>query len=70
MSQTVMKRSGTVNGCKIERLGTFQPERSNAFERMVENIRVHVLKLKDQLKCLFIETLQIKLGLDLFFTRI
>jgi hypothetical protein len=30
------KRSGTVNSCNAERLGTLKPERSNALKRIVE----------------------------------
>jgi hypothetical protein len=34
------KRSGTVNGCNAERLGTFEPERFNALEGLVKNVHV------------------------------
>jgi hypothetical protein len=43
------KLSGTVNGCNAERSGTprtFEPERSNAYERIVENVQVHASKSK------------------------
>ena len=33
--------NGTVNGCKAERIGTFEPEHSNDLERIVENVCVH-----------------------------
>jgi predicted ABC-class ATPase len=33
------QRSGTVNGCNAERPRTFEPGRSNALERIVENVR-------------------------------
>jgi hypothetical protein len=45
--QTFMERSGALNGCNAKRPRTFKPERSNALERIVEN--VYVSKLKDQL---------------------
>jgi hypothetical protein len=35
-----MERSGTVNGCNAERIGTFEPGRSNVLERVVENVHV------------------------------
>ncbi len=32
-----------------ERLGTFEPIRSDALERIVENVHVHALKTKEQM---------------------
>jgi hypothetical protein len=42
-----VERSGTLNG--QERLGTFESLRSNALERIVENVHVHVSKTKETL---------------------
>ena len=42
--QTVRNR---VNGCKVERMGTFESKRINSLERIEEN--VHALKTKESL---------------------
>ncbi len=47
--QSSTKRSGMMNGFNAERIVTFDPEDSSAFERIVENVNVHVSKTKDQL---------------------
>jgi hypothetical protein len=41
------ERSGTLNG--HERQGTFEPERSNALERIAESVYVHASKTKELL---------------------
>jgi hypothetical protein len=45
--RNAQERSRTVNG--QQRLGTFESERSNAMERIVENGHVHVPKTKELL---------------------
>jgi hypothetical protein len=43
--ESLCKRSRTVNAYNVERSGTFESERSNALERIVQN--VHASKTKE-----------------------